>query len=135
MEIKKGDLNYFKSPLFCFHGNCKVCPTDSDLFGLSRSTSCGCCSYQVASIAVRRVPERSRVTYCYSTLLFHYYYYYSYYYSSTHICPLDFSEMPLSNFMKPCRNIIWSPDCVRGDVIIIRNGANTICLPNLVWGI
>jgi hypothetical protein len=28
------------------------------------------------------------------------------YYSSTHFCPLDFSEMPWSNFMKPCRNII-----------------------------
>jgi hypothetical protein len=37
------------------------------------------------------------------TFLFHYYYYYS---SSTHFCPLDFSEMPWSNFMKPCRNII-----------------------------
>ena len=38
------------------HGNCgKVCPTDSDLFGLSRSTRCGCCSYQVSSISVRRV--------------------------------------------------------------------------------
>jgi phage shock protein PspC (stress-responsive transcriptional regulator) len=33
-------------------------------------------------------------------LLFYYYYY------STHFCPLDFSEMPWSNFMKPCRNII-----------------------------
>ena len=32
---------------------------------------------------------------------------YSYYYSSTHFCPLDFSEMPWSNFMKPCRNIIF----------------------------
>jgi hypothetical protein len=54
-----------------------------------------------------RHPERSRVTYCYSTFLFHYYYYYSYYYySSTHFCPLYFSEMPWSNFMKPCRNII-----------------------------
>jgi hypothetical protein len=29
----KGIQQYFKSPLFCFHGNCsKVCPTDSDLF-------------------------------------------------------------------------------------------------------
>jgi hypothetical protein len=38
------------------HGNCgKVCPTDSDLFGLSRSTRCGCCSYQVSSISVWRV--------------------------------------------------------------------------------
>ena len=39
-----------------FHGICgKVCPTDSDFFGLSRSTRCGCCSYQVSSISVRRV--------------------------------------------------------------------------------
>ena len=38
-EIKK----YLKSSLFYFHGNCsKVCPTDSDSFGLSRSTRCGC---------------------------------------------------------------------------------------------
>ena len=45
-----------KSPLFCFHGNCgKVCSTDSDFFGLSRSTRYGCCSYQVSSISVRRV--------------------------------------------------------------------------------
>ena len=44
----------FKSQLFCFHGNCgKVCPTDSDFFGLSRSTRCGCCSCQVSSISVR----------------------------------------------------------------------------------
>jgi hypothetical protein len=47
---------FFKSPLFCFHSNCgKVCPTDSDFFGLSRSTRCGCRSYQVSSISVRRV--------------------------------------------------------------------------------
>jgi hypothetical protein len=52
----KGIQNYFKSPLFCFHGNCgKVCPTDSDFFGLSRSTRRGCCSYQVSSISVQRV--------------------------------------------------------------------------------
>jgi hypothetical protein len=51
-EIKK----IFKSPFFYFHANCgKVCLTDSDLFGLSRSTRCGCCSYQVSSISVRRV--------------------------------------------------------------------------------
>jgi hypothetical protein len=32
------------SPLFCFYGNCgKVCPTDSDFFGLSRFIRCGCC--------------------------------------------------------------------------------------------
>jgi hypothetical protein len=52
----KGIQFFFKSPLFCFHGNCgKVCPTDSDLFGLSHSTWCGCCSYQVSSISVQRV--------------------------------------------------------------------------------
>ena len=55
-SLMKGIQNYFKSPLFCFHGNCgKVCPTDSDFFGLSRSTSCGCCSYQISSISVRRI--------------------------------------------------------------------------------
>jgi hypothetical protein len=55
-SLMKGIQNYFKSPLFWFHGNCgKVCPTDSDFFGLSRSTKCGCCSYQVSSISVQRV--------------------------------------------------------------------------------
>jgi hypothetical protein len=54
--ILKGIQNYFKFLLFCFHGNCsKFCPTDSDLFGLSRSTRCGYCSYQVSSISVWRV--------------------------------------------------------------------------------
>jgi hypothetical protein len=54
--LMKRIQNYFKSPLFCFHGNCgKVCPTDSDFFGLSRSTRCGCCSYQVSSISIQRV--------------------------------------------------------------------------------
>jgi hypothetical protein len=56
--LMKGIQKMFKSPLYLFpwqlrHG--KACPTDSDLFGLSRSTRCGCCSYQVSSISVRRV--------------------------------------------------------------------------------
>ena len=52
----KGIQFLFKSSLFCFHGNCgKVCPTDSDFFGLSRSTRCGCCSYQVSSISSKRI--------------------------------------------------------------------------------
>ena len=56
MKFDERNPNFFKSPLFCFHGNCgKVCPTDSDFFGLSRSTRCGCCSYQVSSISVWRV--------------------------------------------------------------------------------
>jgi hypothetical protein len=54
--LMKGIQNYFKFPLFCFHGNCgEVCSTNSDLLGLSRSTSCGCCSYQVSSISVQQV--------------------------------------------------------------------------------
>jgi hypothetical protein len=54
-SLMKGIQTFFKSPLFCFHGNCsKVCPTDSN-FGLSRSTRCGCFSYQVSSISVWRV--------------------------------------------------------------------------------
>jgi hypothetical protein len=55
-SLMKGIQNYFKSTLFCFHCNCgKVCPTDSDFFGLSRCTRCVCCSYQVSSISVWRV--------------------------------------------------------------------------------
>jgi hypothetical protein len=56
LKNTKGIQTNYKSPLFYFHGNCgKVCPTDSDFFGLSCSTRCGCCSYQVSSISVRRV--------------------------------------------------------------------------------
>ena len=55
-SLMKGIQKSFKSPLFGFHGSCgKICPNDSDFFGLSRSTRCGCCSYQVSSISVRRV--------------------------------------------------------------------------------
>ena len=56
MKFDERNPIFFKSPLFCFHGNCgKVCLTDSDFLGLSRSTRCGCCSYQVSSISVWRV--------------------------------------------------------------------------------
>ena len=56
MKFDERNPNFFKSPLFCFHGNCgKVCPTDSDVLGLSRSTRCGYCSYQVSPISVQRV--------------------------------------------------------------------------------
>jgi hypothetical protein len=52
----KGIQFFFKSHLFYFHSNCgKVYPTDSDFFGLSRFTGCGCCSYKVSSISVWRV--------------------------------------------------------------------------------
>ena len=57
MKFDKRNPQFFLNPpFFCFHGNCgKVCPTDSDCFGLSHSTRCGCCSYQVSSISVWRV--------------------------------------------------------------------------------
>jgi hypothetical protein len=59
-SLMKGIQIFFKSPLFCFHGNCsKVCATN--LFGLSHSTRCGCCSYQVSSISVRRVTSCNNV--------------------------------------------------------------------------
>ena len=45
------------------------------------------------AILVITSPDCCRVMYCYSTFLFHYSYYSS---SSTHVCPLDFSEMPCS---------------------------------------
>ena len=52
-EIYERNPFFFKSPLSCFHGNCcKVCPADSDIFGLSLSTICGSCPYQVSSISV-----------------------------------------------------------------------------------
>jgi len=55
-SLMKGIQIVLNPPFFCFHGNfSKVCPTDSDFFGLSHSTKCGCCSYQVSSISVWRV--------------------------------------------------------------------------------
>jgi hypothetical protein len=57
----KGIQFFFKSPFYCFHGNCgKDCPIDSDLFGLSRSTGCGCCSlgvdfFKMAAVAMETV--------------------------------------------------------------------------------
>ena len=63
-----------------------------------------------------------RVMYCYSTFLFHYYYSYSYYYSSTHFCPLNFLEIPWSNFMKPCKNIICHVKVCCEGLIFFQNG-------------
>ena len=52
MKFDERNPIFFNPPPFCFHGNCgKVCPTDSDFLDLSRSTRCGCCSYQVSSIS------------------------------------------------------------------------------------
>ena len=56
MKLDERNKKQIKSRLLCFHGNCgKVCPTDSDFFGLSGSTRCGCCLHQVLSISVLRV--------------------------------------------------------------------------------
>ena len=56
MKFDERNPKKILNPLFSFHGNCgKVYPTDSNLFGWSRSTRCGCCSYQVSAISVWRV--------------------------------------------------------------------------------
>jgi hypothetical protein len=53
MKRMKGIQFIFKSHLFCFHGNCcKFAQPISIVFDLSRSTRCGCSSYQVSSISV-----------------------------------------------------------------------------------
>ena len=54
-EVWWKECTIFLSPFFVSMATAAVCPTDSDFFGLSRSTRCGCCSYQVSSISVRRV--------------------------------------------------------------------------------
>jgi hypothetical protein len=56
--MKFDERNHFflNPPFLNFHGNCaKACPTNSDFFGLSHSTRCGYCSYQVSSNSVWRV--------------------------------------------------------------------------------
>ena len=45
----------FNPPFFVSMATAEICPTDSDFFGLSHSTRCGCCCYQVSSISVLRV--------------------------------------------------------------------------------
>ena len=58
------------------------------------------------------LPNKVWETYCVCFLSYYYsyyYYYYYYYYSfflPSKVCPTHISEMPWSNFMKPCRNII-----------------------------
>ena len=65
-----------KSLFFCFHGNCgKICLTDSNFFGLSRSNRCGFCSYQVSSISVRRVT-------CYDHLCFSFFYHFGHFHGN-----------------------------------------------------
>jgi hypothetical protein len=52
----KGIQIYFKSPLFVSMATAaKFVQPIPIFFGLSRSTRCGCCSYQVSSISVWRV--------------------------------------------------------------------------------
>ena len=43
MRFDERNPKQFVIPLFCIYGSCgKVCPTDSDFFGLSRSIRCRC---------------------------------------------------------------------------------------------
>ena len=40
---ERNNFFFLNPPFFYFHDNCgKVCPTDTNLFGLSHSTRCGC---------------------------------------------------------------------------------------------
>jgi hypothetical protein len=56
MKFNERNPNFFYiPPFFVSMATVTVCPIDSDRFGLSCSTRCGCCSYQVSSISVRRV--------------------------------------------------------------------------------
>ena len=147
MKFDERNPIFFKSPLFCFHDNCgKICPTDSD-FGLSRSTRCGYCSYQVSSISVRRVT-------CYDNFcVFHFFsilvvsmamlekstlkdttshgIWYSYKISQSLIkaSPRNVSDKILTEERKKERKKERRRIIMR----IIRNRANTICLPNFVW--
>jgi hypothetical protein len=54
-EVWWKESKHFLNPVFfvSMATAAKIYPTDSDCFGLSRSTRCGCCSYQVSSISVR----------------------------------------------------------------------------------
>ena len=54
---RKESKLFFKSPLFLFPWQLRQSLSNQFrfFFGLSRSTRCGCCSYQVSSISVRRV--------------------------------------------------------------------------------
>jgi hypothetical protein len=51
----KGIQQFFKSPLFIAMATAaKFVQPIPIVFGLSRSTRCGCCSYQVSSISVNK---------------------------------------------------------------------------------
>jgi hypothetical protein len=55
-SLMKGIQNYFKSPFFVSMATAaKFVQPIPIFFGLSRSTRCGCCSYQISSISVRRI--------------------------------------------------------------------------------
>ena len=51
----KGLQNVFKSPLFVIMAIAAKFVQPIPIFGLPRSTRCGCCSFQVSSISVQRV--------------------------------------------------------------------------------
>ena len=119
-----------------------------NFFGLSRSTRCGCCSYPVSSISVWRVT-------CYDHFcVFHFFSILAV--SMAMAAILEKSTLTgttshgmifLQGFIKLDQGI--SEKCV-GQTFdgrkkerkknnnkkntVIRNGANTICLPNFVWG-
>jgi hypothetical protein len=131
-------------------------------FVLTRFTRCGCCSYQVSSISVWRVTcydnfcvfkfysifavsmataailNKSTLK---STTSHGIWYSYKVSLSLIKAFPRNRADKNVwknnNNSEKETYNNNTSPDNSRGDVIIIRiirNGANTICLPNFIWG-
>ena len=141
-EVWRKESNFFLNPPFLFPWQLrKVCPTYSDFFGLSRSTRCGCCSYQVSSISVLRGTCYDH--FCFFSFFLHFGRFYG---NGNHFeknQPLKAQlhmayDIPtrFHKVLEMCRTNFWRKKerkKERKRRIIIRNGANTICLPNFVW--
>ena len=120
---KESNLFLNPPPLFCFHGNCgKVCPTDSDFFGLSRSTRCGCCSFHLSSISVLRVT-------CYDHFCVFHFFFLAFW-------PFPWQQQPFwkNQPLKPQLHMIYDIPTRFHKVWSRHLRTNTICLPNFVWG-
>jgi hypothetical protein len=97
-SLMKGIQFFFKSPLFHFHGNCgKVCPTDSDFFGLF-TWMLFLSSFINFCLASNPLWSFLCFSFCLA--------FWSFPCLPSKVCPTQFSKMPWSNFMKLCRIII-----------------------------
>jgi hypothetical protein len=102
----------------------------SDFFGFSRATRCGCCSYQVSSISVRRVT-------CYDLVGISYAMWSSackgWFFSKW--LPCHRNDQNAKKLKNTKMIIADNIDAEEGRLIIIRRRtwAKTICLTNFVW--